>query len=174
MKEDLDKALSFLKMRFAVGLLGETEPARWWKSGFLNATGAGYLKLIFPRTSLSAGVAATSAAACRIHDARIGRGRVAHLFRLPHALEEKIHHLLQAPPADFRIPVTSDEAFRMLEEIAGAETVDKNVEGPVRMGCVSEIAKRQWLARLAAVYRWSFVVGKPSFPYFVEREVRDD
>ena len=69
-------------LRIVVGYLGEKAQSGWWDTAFLNTTGFRFLGLIYPRTAVSACVTAASEAACRAHDERIGKGRVAHLFRL--------------------------------------------------------------------------------------------
>src|SRR5262245_6572127 len=78
----------FFKLRTAVAFLGERPQAKWWDSGFLNSVGFQYLTLIYPKTVASAALTAAAEAACRIHDERIGRGRIFHLFRLPPEIED--------------------------------------------------------------------------------------
>jgi hypothetical protein len=73
---------SLLKLRAAVAFLGEKPQAGWWDSAFLNPVGFQYLGLIYPKMAAAAALTAASEAACRLHDERIGRGRVGHLFRL--------------------------------------------------------------------------------------------
>ena len=73
---------SLLKLRAVVAFLGEKPQAGWWDSAFLNPVGFQYLGLIYPKMAAAAALTAASGAACRLHDERIGRGRVGHLFRL--------------------------------------------------------------------------------------------
>ena len=41
------------------------------------------MELVYPKTAASSSVVSAAEAACRVHEERIGKGRVSHLFRLP-------------------------------------------------------------------------------------------
>jgi hypothetical protein len=86
----------YAALRILVGFLGEKDQLDWWDCSFLNATGRKFVAIDYPRSSLAAAANAATEAARRVHDSRIGKGRVFHLFRLPHAMEQKLHrHLLE-------------------------------------------------------------------------------
>jgi hypothetical protein len=74
---------SLLKLRAAVAFLGEKPQAGWWDCAFLNPIGFQYLGLIYPKTAAAAVLTAASEAACRLHDERIGRGRVVQRTSVP-------------------------------------------------------------------------------------------
>jgi hypothetical protein len=80
-------------LRILVGFLGEKDQFNWWDCSFLNATGRKFVAIDYPRSSLAAAANAATEAARRVHDARIGKGGVFHLFRLPHAMEQKLRAL---------------------------------------------------------------------------------
>lgn len=169
MGEEFDEILVVLRMRVSVARLGETAQHAWWKTGFLNPTGRGYLNLIFPRTALSAGIIAASSAACRLHDERIGRGRVAHLFRLPQSLERGLHDALRDFAEEEASSLCSEEgALDFLEQTAqGAEKTEYS-QGPIRIGLVADLGRRASLSRMAAAYLEAFRSDRPAFPYFTE------
>lgn len=89
-----------LELRILVGYLGEKDQFNWWDTLFLDQTGRRFLQVNFPRSVFAAGVHSVVEAAKQLHDQRIGRGRVFHLFRLPAFSEESLHHeLMNADPA---------------------------------------------------------------------------
>ena len=93
-KNEIMKKLN--QIRLLVGFLGEKSQFNWWDTNFLSPTGLQFLSINFPRSYFSAGVNSVTTAAMRLHDERIGKGGVYHLFRLPSAVEETIHgELLQ-------------------------------------------------------------------------------
>ena len=155
-----------------MAFLGETAQYGWWKTTFLNETGLGFLRIVFPRTACSAAVTAASSGACRVHDERIGRGRVTHLFRLPHRFEAELSERLRTDSEDDIMGILSQEsALKFLEETAG--TAGEKVEGgPVRLGDAEDLDKPATLSRLAAVYLEGFRAERPVFPYFTESEAK--
>src|SRR5262245_51587114 len=82
-------------VRALVAFLGEKDQFGWWDCSFLGSTGRKYLAITFPRSYIAAGVMAACEAARRVHDARIGKGRVYHLFRLRHATERRLQQHTQ-------------------------------------------------------------------------------
>ena len=154
------------RLRVAVGFLGEKDQYAWWPTSFLSRTGRRYLEFNFPRTVLSAGVSSVSHAAKELHDQRIGRGGVFHLFRLPHAFEQDLHLLLAS---EFRKELESliagrDTALAVLSELADGEDLD--VEGAMRISDVSRVTHALSLRKLAGCYLSAFKNGKQTFPYF--------
>jgi hypothetical protein len=77
-------------LRLAVGLLGEQEQSGWWPSRFLGRHAHAFLNPIFGGKTRMAQYHGVIEAACRIHDERIGVGRVFHLFRLPETIEQQM------------------------------------------------------------------------------------
>lgn len=76
-----------IQLRLAVAVLGQRDHAGWWDCQFLNAAGLESLDYNFPKAPLAAGFTATCLAAKGLHDDRIGRTGVVHLFRLDPELE---------------------------------------------------------------------------------------
>ena len=154
------------KLRILVGYLGESEQCDWWRTSFLSPTGRRYLEFNFPRTVLSAGINSVSHAAKELHDRRIGRNGVFHLFRLPHAIEQDLHLLLAG---DFKDELNElihgrDRAMKALAEVAEEEKSQS--EGPTRISAISQMTHRPSLRKLAACYIGAFEGGKQAFPYF--------
>jgi len=157
---------SLATLRILVGYLGESDQCDWWRTSFLSATGRRYLEFNFPRTVLSAGINSVSHAAKELHDRRIGRNGVFHLFRLPHAFEQDLHLLLAG---DFKDELNEiiqgrDHAMKALAELAEGEKMQS--EGPARIAAIGQMTHRPSLRKLAGCYLWAFENGKQTFPYF--------
>jgi len=86
--------IHLLKLRIAVGLLGEVQSPAWWPSAFFSRTSPAFLKHTFGRTMALVQYHGVCEAATRVHDDHIGIGaEVFHLFRLPERLERDLHEL---------------------------------------------------------------------------------
>lgn len=176
MKQDADRNLAgkerielLAKLRVGVGYLGERDQYDWWPTAFLSTTGRRYLEFNFPRTVLSAGINSVSYAAKDLHDRRIGRSGVFHLFRLPHAIEQDLHLLLAS---DFKETLDvmvqgRDRAIAVLGDLAEGERV--SAEGPRSISAIDQLTHRLTLRKLAACYLWAFESGKQTFPYFTSK-----
>ena len=153
-------------LRIAVAHLGEKALAGWWETAFLDAVGFRYLELIYPKTAAAASVVSASEAACRSHDERIGKGRVAHLFRLPPESEAKLHgDLSKLAISDLQKICTRDAAMQLLDEVAeGAKPIPGT--GPIQIWTLKELNSPAGLARLAATYAAGFRSNTRVFPYF--------
>ncbi len=153
-------------LRIAVAHLGEKSLAGWWETAFLDAVGFRYLELVYPKTVASASVVSASEAACRAHDERIGKGRVAHLFRLPPEGEAKLRgELSKLGIPDLQKICTKDAALELLDvTAAGAKPVAGT--GPIQIGILKELNSPAALTRLAATYAAGFRSDTRVFPYF--------
>jgi hypothetical protein len=156
------------KLRVSVAYLGESDQFGWWRTSFLSPTGQRYLEFNFPRTVLSAGVNSASQAAKELHDRRIGRNRVFHLFRLPHDIEQDLHLLLAS---EFKTELDGliqrrELAMKALAELAEGERME--VEGPISISGTDQMTYKLSLRRTAACYFAAFEGGKQAFPYFTE------
>jgi hypothetical protein len=154
------------KLRVGVGYLGENDQYEWWPTAFLSTTGRRYLEFNFPRTVLSAGINSVLHAAKDLHDRRIGRSGLFHLFRLPHAIEQDLHFLLAS---DFKETLAvmiqgRDRAIAVLADLAEGERI--SAEGPRSISAIDQLTHRLTLRKLAACYLWAFESGKQAFPYF--------
>ena len=154
------------KLRILVGYLGESEQCDWWRTSFLSPTGRRYLEFNFPRTVLSAGINSVAYAAKELHDRRIGRNGVFHLFRLPHAIEQDLHLLFAGDARDELDELVHgrDRAIDALGKLAEGEKLQ--AEGPTRISDISQMTHRPSLRKTAACYLWAFENTKQTFPYF--------
>lgn len=161
--------VSAIKLRLAVGLLGENGQAEWWNSSWLSNQADAFLMPVFGARLLPVRYHGVVEAAGRLHDGRIGVGRVFHLFRLPEALEHRLHETVLEEGADQRfaeILVSADAARATLA--AMTRRVPSASLGPVRVGDLSDLEGREWIARLAGHYQAAFAASIQSFPYFAE------
>jgi hypothetical protein len=162
--------VEMLSLRMVVAFLGEKEQRSWWNTSFLSPTGLKYLDYNFPRTSLSAGIHGATEAALALHDERIGRGRVFHLFRLPVEQEEKIHRDLMdvAGHQDLlKLIASKDAAMGALSEVAG-DVDASSARGPVRLSLLKKRDRKSIHRQMAAIYLSAFSNGEFAFPYFEE------
>jgi len=154
-------------LRIAVAHLGERILAGWWDTAFLDALGFRYLELVYPKTAASAAVVSATEAACRAHDERIGKGRVAHLFRVPRENEARLRgDLSKLAIADLQTICTGESALELLDSVsAGAKAVRGT--GPVQIGSLKDLNTPAGMARMAATYAAGFRSNTKVFPYFV-------
>jgi hypothetical protein len=157
-----------LKLRLLVGFLGEREQAAWWQSGFLSSTSTSFLSPMFSRTTPLARYTGVSEAARRLHDERIGVGRVFHLFRLPEAVEQRLFEVLRVSsiPDELSAALASQDAAlaalrAFFDELPAVQ------EGPVQVGDTPNFTKKRWLSSLGGTYSAAFNENVKCFPYFV-------
>jgi hypothetical protein len=163
---NVDIIEQFIQLRAAVGFLGEKDQFRWWDTAFLGPTGQKYLAINFPRSALAAGMNAVTAAAKRLHDSRIGKGGVYHLFRMPVAIEEKLHRqLLEALPDSISPFLQSKEGALQKLKLMFESGVSAS-EGPVQVGTEKKILSNFAVEEMAKHYYDAFATGKQTFPYF--------
>jgi hypothetical protein len=157
-------------LRLAVGVLGEQEQSAWWRSSFLGRHAQTFLNPIFGSKTRMAQYNGVTEAACRVHDEKIGVGRVFHLFRLPETIEQRIFNAFQegSLPGDVtRCFNSTEEAESILACLAKGQAVA--TPGPVRLGGADMINSRDGVALLAATYRAAFQTGIKCYPYFTDR-----
>jgi hypothetical protein len=157
-----------LDLRCAVAALGEAN--RWWRSTFLSPTGFSFLQRVYPRTFMAAAVRSASEAARLEHDARIGRGQVVHLFRLPIALERAIDDALRgmdgSAQAKRREGLSAPQGpFDLLRQLAASGKVNGG-EGPVACGPAARLHDLSTVPLLAAQYLAGCEAGRQVYPYF--------
>lgn len=157
--------MRIVSLRLAVGLLGERDNAGWWASGFMAPTSSAFLTPIFGSRVLQARYQGCIEAARRVHDERIGVGRVFHPFRLPEAIEQRVHDAVQLVGEEVATSVSSPEAAKAtLAGIAGAPVEAK--EGPTLIGTADTLDEMGWIAEATSLYSSAFVAGVQCFPYF--------
>jgi hypothetical protein len=153
-------------LRALVAFLGEKDQCGWWDCAFLGATGRKFLAITHPRSHVATGVIASCEAARKAHDARIGKGRVHHLFRLPQATEQKLHRhtLTESNPALLTALENKDKALEALESLA--ESPEDTPEGPVKLGGAKALSTSAIIGKLAGIYLAAFRSSKQTMPYF--------
>ena len=161
-------------LRAVVGLLGEKEQGGWWPCSFFGPGSPAFLSPVFPRTQLVAQCLGVTAAASKVHDERIGVGRVYHLFRLPEDVEQGVHVALHDPEIAGRVQqhlAGSEAAMAFLRKAAGTtpETQDNGL-GPRYMGEVSALRHPENWQLVAAVYASGFDGAGEVYPYFADRK----
>lgn len=169
MKAQSPVTADFLLLRFLVGFLGEKGQGGWWDTGFLSSTGLRYSQVNFPRSALAAAGTSVTEAAKRLHDSRIGKGGVFHLFRLPPAIEEAVHReMMQMDVEAVKAQIANrDSALHGLRELA-SETINAP-EGPVQVGSVKTILRAGSVEEIAKHYLDAFLNAKMTFPYFMDK-----
>jgi len=160
----------FMKLRLAVGTLGERDHFHWWSSTFLSETGRSFSSYNFARAPLLASYTATAVAAKRLHDDRIGRSKTFHLFRLPLADEIGLHHAAAQSRTELlqSLKLGSEELMDFLEKTAG-ERIDAPV-GPIQVGELNDAFTERGIRELAKHYFSAFEQGFQCFPYFADNK----
>jgi hypothetical protein len=136
----------------AVGYLGQTRSSGWWSSSFLAPSGLAVAEYNFPRAAGYAALNATTAAAKRLHDERIGKRRCVHLFRLALADEVLIQRTIQ-------------HNGRAVLEAEGREVISVDA-GPVQIGTLTDAFTETGLSELAKHYFAGFRQEIQCLPYF--------
>lgn len=156
-----------LRLRGIVGFLGEKAQSGWWDTSFLNPTGQQFLTVTFPRTAMVASLTSVTEAARRLHDERIGKGGVYHLFRLPLPAEEQLHQMLLESDWAFLKDEIKDRATAMETLRKQAKDGLRAPEGPVQVGTGKNMLTSFALEELAKHYHDAFSRSIQSFPYFL-------
>jgi hypothetical protein len=157
-------------LRLSVGLLGEQAQSAWWPSSFLGSYAHAFLNPIFGSKTEMARYSGVTEAACRVHDERIGVGRVFHLYRLPETIEQRISDAFQegSMPQDVtRCFESTKTAESVLADLAKGPAAAK--PGPVRLGGTDMINSPDGVGLLAATYRAAFDAVIKCYPYFADR-----
>ena len=162
---DRDELEDIIRLRIAVGLLGEKDHCNWWPSLWFTSNAVAFLAPIYgARTDLTRyqGVVETARV---VHDNRIGVGQAFHLFRLPETLERRLHGAVVRDDAwseTGNISSKSD-AEELLSEFA--VPVEINI-GPIRVGSAADIDSSIWIKVLAGHYLSAFNSSQQTYPYF--------
>lgn len=160
--------VDLVKLRLAVGLLGEGEQANWWPSKWFESTAQAFLEPIFGQRVAPARYHGVLEAARRVHDGRIGVGRAFHLFRLPEGLELQLHEAVVIEGASLGDVATPEAAHAVLAALSRG--VPEPGPGPIRVGSPQDLQGRQWIPLLAGYYRAAISSSTQVFPYFAERQ----
>lgn len=157
---------NYASLRVIVGYLGEKPQRNWWDTSFLSPTGRQFMGLNFPRTAFAAACSSVTAAAKRLHDERIGKGNVYHLFRLPSASEETLHRqLLSADASSLAQHIASEQdALAHLASLSEG-SVDLS-GGPIQIGSAKQMFTESAIGAICRQYHAGLQAGKMVFPYF--------
>ncbi len=154
----------YLMLRRLVAFLGEKNQYSWWSTTALNATGAKYHAMLFPRTSGLSTLAQVSQSARNHHDQSISSSHSFHLFRLPNELEESLFRSAAEAPAV--ADLSKEKALNELELLAGQKEYD--ADGPVQIGNLSQIRSPKSIEAIAGYYLRAFRSGKTIIPFFAD------
>ncbi|PSL17305.1 hypothetical protein CLV88_11978 [Shimia abyssi] len=163
--DDRDELDDIIRLRMAVGLLGEKDHGNWWPSLWFTSNAVAFLTPVYETRTDAARYHGLVETARLVHDSRIGVGQAFHLFRLPETLERRLHDVVVNDDATSKaggIPQKGD-AEALLSEIA--ETVDASA-GPIRVGSAAELDTSSWIKVLAGHYLSAFRSSQQTFPYF--------
>ena len=161
---------NFITLRAIIGFLGEKPQFGWWDTNFLSETGLQFLTINFPRSAFAAGCNSVSEAAKRLHDERIGKGGVYHLFRLPTFNEESIHKQLIAMDSNTLIPYLRDKETALNKLKSFISNSVNAPDGPVQIGTSKNMFSDFAIKELAMHYLDVFLKEKKCFPYFTDRK----
>lgn len=165
--KSLGELSEVVQLRLAIGLLGEKDHANWWPSLWFSSNATAFLSPIYGDRTHVARYHGLVESARRVHDSRIGVGRVFHLFRLPEPLERRLHDSVTTGGtlADFAFIRTKEDAEALLIEIGN--NVAANT-GPIRVGRAADLEDGAWLKTVAGHYLAAFRGSQQTFPYFAE------
>ena len=123
----------------------------------------------FARAPLTAAFTATCMAAKRLHDDRIGRTGVTHLFRLDPDLEIQVQKFAGDASGTF-LKLHHLDATQLMAQLArlGATEIDSPA-GPVQVGFLEQATSQIGVGQLARHYHAAFRQGLRIFPYFASR-----
>lgn len=160
----------FRLLRTLVAFLGERDQCGWWDSSFLGGVGRKFLTITYPRSVTAAAILAASEAARRLHDARIGKGRVYHLFRLPHATEQKIQRSALAADSATVFKALESKDSALSELAALAKQQENQPDGPIRLGGAESLTSATTVGKLAGIYLGAFRTTRQTMPYFTNTD----
>ena len=162
-----NQLISIVKLRIAIGLLGDENHGKWWPSLWFTANAKAFLSPIYGERTDDTRYRGLVETARLVHDTRIGIGRAFHLFRLPETLERRIHEgVIKERIVGFAggVPSKADaEAF--LDEMA--RPLNTKI-GPIRVGSTIDLERSAWTKVLAGHYSAAFKNSQQTFPYFSE------
>lgn len=164
---DRNELMAIIRLRMAIGLLGEKDHGNWWPSLWSSSNALAFLSPIYGERTEAARYQGLVETARLVHDSRIGVGRAFHLFRLPETLERRMHDAVVSGNAMSAAGSVLKEvdAEALLMEIA--EPVDTS-PGPIRVGSAADLEKSDWAKVLAGHYLAAFRNSQQTFPYFAE------
>jgi hypothetical protein len=163
-EEDLEK---IIRLRFAVGCLGEQGDAKWWKGSFLSPSSKAFLKPIFNKTSHIAIYQGVKQEASIIHDEHIGQGKgTYHLFRLPETLEIDLLDIVKNNKNIVNYDIES--SYTYLESLKIEKIANK--VGPTFIDTIEGLSLDSNWQKIASYYLKAFRDSKFVYPFFSRSE----
>lgn len=164
---DRNELMTIIRLRMAIGLLGEKDHGNWWPSLWSSPNAMAFLSPIYGERTEAARYQGLVETARLVHDSRIGVGLAFHLFRLPEVLERRMHDEIVSENAMSATGAVlkKDDAEALLSEVA--KPVDAR-PGPIRVGSSADLEKAAWTKSLAGHYLAAFRGSYQTFPYFSE------
>ena len=153
-------------LRVIVAYLGEHAVPPWWASTFTHESGLDFSRYNFVRSHVSAAVAGAVVVARGVHDHRIGRRGIRHLFRFDAGLERAIHRQILEAERDQLAALIGNQNLALDQLGTLATQTVQAPEGPVQVGHLGEEEGEPALVDLAAHYLDGFENGKLVLPYF--------
>jgi len=156
-------------LRMLVGFLGEKNQYGWWASSFLSSESVAFLSPVFSRSCLLSQIHGVTAAACEIHDQRIGVGDVFHLFRLPEDIEVRLQKLYSSDKLTVdvgEVLYSRDNALAQLDRMS--QSIGSPELGPLLLADKSSVRDTHIWSVNAAHYLSGFRHGSEVYPYFGE------
>jgi hypothetical protein len=135
----------------------------------MSQTSTAFLAPVFGKRVVQARYDGVVEAARRVHDERIGTGRVFHPFRLPETVEHRIFNAAQFGSIDLAGAISSpDAAWATLRKLERKPVEARS--GPALVGTTEMLDGPRWVADVASLYSAAFRAGVPCFPYFKRRQ----
>ena len=163
--ESSSQASQISELRIIVGYLGEKDQFSWWDSSFMASSSTAFLTPIFPRSTWLARYYAVTAAACLVHDERIGVGANYHLYRLPDYLERSVASLVETLVNANNIHQALESPEAALERLHQLSAPKVDGVGPVSVHHSNEGRFEIPTAIVARHYLDAFQAGVQSFPF---------
>lgn len=164
-----DGTLELLKLRLAVGALGEK--IGWWNTNALNPKFQHVVKGLFPHSWRLAAMNATSEAAKIVHERAVTK-RSQHLFRFHTELEQDLRRMMVEAQGVSVFAEVFDSSVSdpegTLRQMAGKG--GRLHEGAVSLGEPSRKFILSQVPRMAALYLAAFSNGTQSYPFFEPEE----
>ena len=152
------------KLRLTVSFVGEKEQLSWWTSSFFSRGSSAFLSPMFPRTELLAQCRGASNAAMRVHDERIGVGKVFHLFRLPEEMERGIQQVFTQSSFADELRSTIADISAAFEYLSGFGIADSK-PGPIRVGEATDLRKTSLWTEVGSRYAFGMNNRIQVFPF---------
>lgn len=153
-----------VRLRMSVAFLGESDTSPWWSSSFASSASEAFMLPIFGLRTPHARYQGLVEAARRVHDDRIGVGRVYHLFRLPDHEERRAFEIAQTNMSVLGDVASPNAALALLADLSSQEAKPK--EGPTLIASKAAIGSQDWIGEVASLYRLAFAKSAQCFPYF--------